>query len=191
MDNSLISKPTIFPQIQNKCHELGFDMASDIPAGSLLRTLVASKPKSHFLELGTGIGASLCWMLDGMDTDSKMISIDNDPELIETAKSFFGLDHRLSLICEDGEKWILSHNGGLFDLIFADALPGKYSCLDETLRLLNAGGLYVIDDMLPQPNWPEGHQEKVAGLLEYLNCREDLIITMMNWSTGVVVGTKR
>lgn len=166
-------------------------MASDSYTGSLLRSLVASKPGSNFLELGTGIGASLCWLLDGMNADSKLISIDNDPELIEIAKSFFGLDHRLSLLCEDGEKWILSYQGEPFDLIFADAWPGKYSLLDETLRLLNVGGLYVIDDMLPQPNWPEGHQEKVAGLLEYLNCREDLIITMMNWSTGVVVGTKR
>lgn len=191
MNHSLITKPVILPEIQKKCGELGFDMASDSYTGSLLRSLVASKPGSNFLELGTGIGASLCWLLDGMNADSKLISIDNDPELIETAKSFFGQDHRLSLLCEDGEKWILSYLGKPFDLIFADAWPGKYSLLEETLSLLKEGGFYVIDDMNPQPNWPNGHDEKANGLLDHLSQRNDLMVTFLNWSTGIVVGTKR
>jgi len=191
MNLSLIAKPAILPDIQKQCQELGFDMASDSYTGSLLRSLVASKPDSRFLELGTGIGASLCWMLDGMSTDSKLISIDNDPELTDTARSFFGQDSRLSLLCEDGEKWIISYQDDPFDLIFADAWPGKYSCLDETLNLLTTGGFYVIDDMLHQANWPAGHQKKVASLLDYLSHRNDLVITMMEWSTGVVVCTKK
>lgn len=165
-------------------------MASDEKTGSLLRTLVSSKPAGNFLELGTGIGASLCWMLDGMVSGSKIISIDNDPELAEIARSFFGSDPRVTLICEDGENWIHSYQGQPFDMIFADAWPGKYSCLDETLQLIKPGGFYVIDDMLPQPNWPHGHAEKAKALLDHLYQREDLLITMMEWSTGVAVCTK-
>lgn len=75
--------PSILTAIKSKCEELEFDMASDETAGSLLRTLVASKPNGRFLELCTGIGTSLCWILDGMDTRSSIISIDNDPKLME------------------------------------------------------------------------------------------------------------
>jgi hypothetical protein len=31
--------------------------------------------------------------------------------------------------------------------------------------MLKPGGLYVIDDMLPQPNWPEGHAAKAEVLI--------------------------
>ena len=75
-------------------------------------------------------------------------------------------------------------------MIFADAWPGKYSDLDETLALLKVGGMYVIDDMDPQPNWPEGHAEKAEKLVEALEKRTDFNMTKMNWSTGVILMTK-
>jgi predicted O-methyltransferase YrrM len=77
-----------------------------------------------------------------------------------------------------------------YDLIFADAWPGKYSHLESALRLLNAGGLYLIDDMLPQPNWPEGHGAQVDQLLAMLGKRSDLLLTKMAWSTGIIVAVK-
>ena len=40
-------------------------------------------------------------------------------------------------------------------------MPGKYDLFEETIDMLNNGGIYIIDDMLPQPNWPLGHDEKV------------------------------
>jgi predicted O-methyltransferase YrrM len=109
MDHLTNALPPGLADVQKKCQQLGFDMASDQKAGALLRSLVASKPGGKFLELGTGIGASLCWMLDGMDPESKLISIDNDPQLTDIAVSLFGKDSRLSLICEDGGKWIRSY----------------------------------------------------------------------------------
>ncbi|GJM27740.1 MAG: hypothetical protein DHS20C17_03750 [Cyclobacteriaceae bacterium] len=165
-------------------------MASDEKAGSLLRVLVASRSNGRFLELGTGIGASLCWMLDGMDKGSSIISIDNDPELISVSEKLFGKDSRLSLLCEDGAQWIKSYQGVPFDLVFADAWPGKYSLLEETLDLIKPGGFYVIDDMLPQPNWPDGHAEKASILLEHLAQRKDLVSSTLEWSTGVIVCTR-
>lgn len=75
-------------------------------------------------------------------------------------------------------------------MIFADAWPGKYETLDETLKMLKVGGFYIIDDMLPQPNWPTGHQENVNRLVRYLDTRTDLRLTRMNWSTGLIIMTK-
>ena len=74
-----------------------------------------------------------------------------------------------------------------FDLIFADAMLGKYELLDEALALLRPGGLYVIDDMLPQDNWPEGHAPRVPRLIADLAGRSDFRIVSLAWSSGLVV----
>lgn len=191
MNDSYISdQPEIYNQLVTKSKEIGFTMPSDLYIGSLLKTLITSKPNSNFLELGTGIGLSLSWMIAGMDTGSRLTTIDNDPELIAIAKSFFGKDKRVEIICADGTAWIKNYQGENFDLIFADAWPGKYSELEETLELVKPGGFYVIDDMKAQPNWPEGHQENVNGLISYLENRVDFSLTKMDWSTGVVVAVR-
>lgn len=44
-------------------------------------------------------------------------------------------------------EWLSQDDLGAFDLIFADAWPGKFSHLDEALSLLSPGGFYVIDDL--------------------------------------------
>ncbi len=189
-DSIILDIPTAYATIEDKTHSLGFDMSSDKQVGSLLKTLSASKPKGRFLELGTGTGLSLAWILEGMDTHSNVISIDNDPELIEVATQALGADHRVQLVCEDGAQWLARYKGSGFDLIFADAWPGKYSDIDKTLSLLNPGGFYVIDDMMQQPNWPEGHEKKAEKLVEFLESRKDLHLTKMNWSTGIIIATK-
>ena len=165
-------------------------MPSDLYIGTFLKTLVTSKPNGRFLELGTGIGLSLSWMLDGMDQRSKLITIDNDAELIAIADDYFGKDDRVELICVDGSEWIKQYSGDKFDLIFADAWPGKYSEADEILNLLKVGGFYVIDDMAAQPNWPDGHQDHVDGLVDYLEKKTDFTLTKMNWSTGLIIAVR-
>lgn len=192
MDQSVIlEKPKQYNNLLAKSEEMGFMMPSDIYIGTLLKTLTASKPAGSFLELGTGIGLSLSWMIKGMDGNSKITSIDNDSELIEVAKMFFGEEERLELVCADGGDWLNGYKGNSFDLIFADAWPGKYSHLDTTLAMLGKGGYYVIDDMQKQSNWPEGHEEKANALVKVLEKRDDITITKMNWSTGLIVAVKK
>lgn len=190
-DLNIRNKPKIHSEIENKSIEIGFTMPSDLCIGTLLKTLITSKPKSNLLELGTGIGLSLSWMIDGMDTESRIISVDNDPKLIQIAKNYFGKDERVEIIYADGSEWIKGYKGDKFDLVFADAWPGKYSEVDEILDLIKIGGLYIIDDMLAQSNWPDGHQENVDKLIEYLENRQDFNLTKMNWSTGIIIATKK
>lgn len=168
----------------------GFTMASDILTGSLLRTLAASKPSGAFLELGTGTGLSTSWILDGMDVSSTLISIDNDAAFLNIANTQLGNDPRVELVLTDGAKWVEENKHRQFDYIFADTWHGKYLLLNEVLAMLKKGGLYIIDDMLPQPNWPEGHQEKALQLVSYLETREDLLLTKQVWSTGIIIAVK-
>jgi hypothetical protein len=63
--------------------------------------------------------------------------------------------------------------------------------LDEVLEMVEKGGIYIIDDMLPQKNWPTGHAEKAAELIADLDSRDDVILTKMGWATGIVIITKK
>jgi predicted O-methyltransferase YrrM len=105
-------------------------------------------------------------------------------------KGFFGNDKRVDIICADGGEWLINYEGEKFDLIFADAWPGKYSEIDKALDLVKESGFYVIDDMTKQPNWPDGHEENVQKLIAYLESRTDFSMTRMSWSTGVIIMTK-
>ncbi|HEY9044728.1 MAG TPA: class I SAM-dependent methyltransferase [Ohtaekwangia sp.] len=183
--------PYAYTQIQQATEASGFTMASDILTCSLLRTLAASKPGGKFLELGTGTGLSTSWILDGMDDRATLLSVDNDKTFLNIAETYLGTDNRLELIASDGGEWVNNNLDNKFDYIFADTWHGKYLMLDEVLAMLNAGGLYIIDDMLPQPNWPEGHHEKATNLLKVLDSRSDLILTRQAWATGIVVAVKK
>ena len=183
--------PTAYRAILRDTEAAGFQMASDPLTGSLLRTLAASKPAARFLELGTGTGLSTSWILEGMDANSTLVSVDNDEALLAIARQHLGHDPQLQLVCQDGGEWLTQNPEQRFDYIFADTWPGKYFYLEETLRLLRVGGFYLVDDMLPQPNWPEGHAEKASDLIKVLEQREDLRVTRLDWATGIIIGVKK
>jgi predicted O-methyltransferase YrrM len=183
--------PKAYAGIDESTRSSGFTMASDVLTCSLLRTLASSKPGGKFLELGTGTGLSTSWILDGMDNESTLTSIDNDPMFLGIAESFLGYDERLTLICSDGAEWFRNHSNQKYDYIFADTWHGKYLLLEEALSMLNKGGLYLIDDMLPQSNWPEGHHEKAINLVSVLEDRKDITLTKQSWATGIIIAVKK
>ena len=157
----------------------------------MLRALAAARPAGRILELGTGTGLSAAWLLEGMDGDGRLISVDNDGRVQEVAKRHLGYDRRCTFATADGGEFLLQQSGGAFDLIFADSWPGKFTHLELALGLLSPGGIYVVDDLLPQPDWPEGHQANVDLLLERLLARPDFFLTKLDWSTGLLIATKR
>ena len=185
-----INEPNSIPAIWADTRAAGFTMASEPLTCSLLRTLAASKPSARFLELGSGTGLSTAWLLDGMDSESHLTTVDNDESLLSILKRNLGADPRLKVICSDGDDFLRSLRGEFFDFIFADTWAGKYRLLHEALDLLNPAGLYVIDDMLPQPNWPEGHAEKVADLVATLEKMDGYRVTKLSWASGVILATK-
>lgn len=79
-------------------------MNSDALTGSLLRTLAASKPSGSLLELGMGCGLGTCWLLEGVDQSSSLVSVDNDLRAQAIAKEELGNDHRLSLVLDDSAR---------------------------------------------------------------------------------------
>ena len=183
--------PAAYAGIKDATEHNGFSMPSEVLTCSLLCTLAVSKPGGNFLEIGTGTGLSTAWILEGMNADSALISIDNDAQVQQIANNFLGSDNRLQFVCTDGADWITANANLKFDYIFADSWPGKYLLLNETLNMLANGGLYIIDDMLPQPNWPAGHSDKANQLMIELDKRTDITLTKLNWASGIIIVVKK
>jgi predicted O-methyltransferase YrrM len=189
-DASKIRMPPHYEPILERSRGVQFQMNSDVLTGSLLRTLAACKPRSSILELGTGAGLGTCWILDGMDAGSSLVSVENDAKILAIAQDEIGSDPRLTLIQADGADFLATCTKR-YDLIYADAWPGKYSHLDLSLNLLNSGGMFLVDDMLPQPNWPEGHDAKAAALSAHLETLQGFCVTKLVWSTGLILCVKQ
>ena len=189
-DSIVLNIPVEYRKIKEASDELQFNMASDLYTGSLLKTLAASKPSARLLELGTGTGLATAWIVAGMDANSSLVTVENNELLIEVARKNIN-DSRVEFVLTDGYEWLKNYKSEKFDFIFADAMPGKYDLFEETINLLNSGGLYIIDDMLPQPNWPEGHDKKAEAFIQQLEERNDLLVTKLNWSTGIMIVVKK
>lgn len=185
--------PSVVEKILSETIKIGFKMASEPLTGSLLRTLAASKPSGNFLELGTGTGISTAWLLDGMNRHAKIVTVDNDKIVASIAQRYLEKDRRVSFHIEDAETFLkqIEETRQQFDFIFADTWVGKYTQLETALHVLKPGGLYIIDDMLPQPNWTDGHSPKVAALVAKLEARQDLLLTKLNWASGIIIVTKK
>jgi predicted O-methyltransferase YrrM len=190
-DNALARRPAALDAILTDSNALGFTMASEPKVGALLATLAASKPAGRLLELGTGTGLGTAWLLLGMDARSTLDTVDTDTNVVAVARRHLDSDQRVSFHISDGAEFIRQAPRAGFDLIYADAWPGKFSHLDEALALLRPGGMYVIDDLLPQTNWPDGHAPKVPLLIDEIERRESFVPVRLAWGSGVMIVTCR
>ncbi len=186
-DHDITQIPALLDPIRRDTEAIGFTMASEPKTGSLLRTLAASKPGGRFLELGTGTGVGTAWLLAGMDAGSRIISVDSDAKVLEVARRHLGHDTRVTFHMADGAAFLEHAAPRQFDFIYADAWPGKFTHLDRALSLLRVGGIYFIDDLLPQASWPDGHGPKVPALITDLERRPGFVMTKLAWASGLMI----
>ena len=190
-DSEIRRQPRAVAGILGEAEALSFNMASEPRVGSLLAVLAASKPGGRFLELGTGTGHGTAWFLAGMDAASTLDTVDTDAYVVAAAQRHLGSDSRVRFHIMDGAQFLERSPPNRFDLIYADAWPGKFSHLDEALSLLHPGGVYVIDDLLPQPNWPEGHAPKVRVLIDDIERRGEFTTVRLAWASGLMLVVRR
>jgi predicted O-methyltransferase YrrM len=189
-DSGTNALPAAWHHIEARTAALGFDMPSDARTGALLRALAASKPQGRLLELGTGTGLATACLLAGMDHASRLVSVDNEARWQAVARDLLGADRRVSFELHDGLDFIRTQPHRSFDLVFADAWPGKYDGLDDALALVRRGGFYIGDDMLPQANWPEDQQRRVDDLINRLRSLRDWTTVTLCWGSGLVIATR-
>ena len=106
---------------------------------------------------------------------------------LDIARRNLGHDLRVTFHLEDGGEFLRKATPQQFDFIYTDASPGKFTHLDLALSLLKVGGIYFVDDLLPQPSWPEGHAAKVPVLIADLERRRGFVATKLAWASGLMI----
>lgn len=184
------SAPSILEQVITKSEAIGFDMSASNETGELLSFLAALKPGGRFLEIGTGTGVGASWILNGMDQTSHLTSIEIDQKAHEIAVDCMGNDPRVTFLLEDGLDFLKQQKQESFDFIFADTYPGKYEYVSETLDLLKPKGIYIVDDMKPQSDWPEDWfpiaHKGLEGLQKIIEESNGFHSIGMNYATGLI-----
>jgi predicted O-methyltransferase YrrM len=189
IDGSGSPAPLLLSVATKEAEASGLFYGSDSRVGALLRTLAASKPGGRFLELGTGLGFGTAWLLHGMDGQARLTTVDVQ-EAGGVARRCLGQDPRVEFVTMEAGSFLSGLGDRKFDLIFADAPPGKFFDLERAIEALAPGGFYVVDDMIPDPGLP-GRALLLEQVVATLARRSDLIVTGLQWATGVVVAARR
>ncbi|MBK9158699.1 MAG: class I SAM-dependent methyltransferase [Propionibacteriaceae bacterium] len=188
MNNSPGKAANTTARILARARDAGFEQSSAPEVGDLLSVLAASKPAGRILELGTGAGLGTVRILEGMSATAHLTTVELDPRLSAIAREEIR-DPRVEFVVADGGTWLAAQvrTKGSYDLVFADTWPGKYDHLDEALALVAVGGLYIVDDLLPQPTWPDDHQPNVDTLVARLKALDGWKTVQINDATGVMM----
>jgi demethylmenaquinone methyltransferase/2-methoxy-6-polyprenyl-1,4-benzoquinol methylase len=171
--------------------ESGFDLSCDPEVGRLLAVLAAATPADgRILELGTGCGVGLAWIVHGLDArnDVEVLSIELDPESVACARQ--GAWPGFVSIME-GDALAVVPQSGTFDLVFADSEGGKWEGLGATIAALRPGGLLLVDDMTPAGWASDHHRLKTEEVRTRLLAHPQLVAAEMAHGTGIVLCTRR
>ncbi|MFI6404397.1 O-methyltransferase [Streptomyces sp. NPDC050548] len=190
MDDTPSVFPTALPVLRVAARGAGFTRSCEERTGSLLAVLAAARPGGRILELGTGVGEGTAWLLSGMDQASRLVTVELDATVQAVAREQLGSDARVTFVTGDGGEWLDDYAGEPFDLVFADTWPGKFTHLERALELVAPGGMYLIDDLSPQPGWPESHETSVRRLLAELEGRHDFRSVRLGWASGLVMAVR-
>lgn len=183
--------PPAVAAARKRAEELGFHYSCDDGTGRLLAVLAAAVPEGgRILELGTGVGAGLAWIIHGLGprTDVEVVSIEVDEPTARAAATEAWPEY-IHLHVVDALE--LLPTLGSFDLIFPDAPAGKWTGLERTIAALRPGGVLLVDDMIPKPDMPDEWVTYLERTRDKLLAHLDLMTAEIADLTGVILATKR
>jgi demethylmenaquinone methyltransferase/2-methoxy-6-polyprenyl-1,4-benzoquinol methylase len=165
-------------------------MSSEPEVGELLSVLAASTPANgRILELGTGCGVGLAWIIHGLGArgDVEVVSVEQSPDVAALART---ADWPSFVTIMTGDAVNLLPDLGGFDLIFADSEGGKWEGLDLTIAALRPGGQIIVDDMTP-PEWSsDNHRVKTTEAKLRLTTDPRLIAVEIASASGLILCTR-
>jgi len=141
---------------------------ADPEVAQMERILVRALRPKRIIEVGTNIGYSVIVMGRECGPDAVVETIELDPEILATAKSFVA---EARLACEvrfhQGKALeVLPRLAGPFDFVFIDCVKSEYEqYLDQLLSKLTPGAVIVCDNLLWGGKVAAGvHDESTDGL---------------------------
>ncbi len=171
---------------------------------NLLRLLLDMKRPASILEIGTAVGFSTLFLLEHNPVPCRIVTIENYKKRIPIAREHFkraGKEEQIHLMEGDAME-ILPTLSGTFDFIFLDAAKGQYiHFLPELLRLLEAGGTLVSDNVLQEGDILESRfavtrrnrtiHKRMREYLYELTHDSRLITSVLPVGDGVTVSSRK
>ena len=106
----------------------------------------------NVLEIGTFTGLSTLSIALALPDDGKLIALDKNKETNKVALNFLkkaNQDHKIKTIIKPALESLEELKDDKFDMVFIDADKMNYKeYYERSLRLLNKGGLIIIDNVL-------------------------------------------
>ncbi|MFF8421825.1 O-methyltransferase [Streptomyces sp. NPDC015680] len=169
--------------------EAGFKKSCIPEVGRLLKLAAAAKPDGVIAESGTGSGVGTAWLHSGLGTGARLFTVERDEELARRAAGIFADDKRVSVLTGD---WQLLEQHAPFDVFFCDG-GGKRDDPQRVVEQLAPGGLLILDDFTPSPDWPPRFEGQVDELRMFYLTHPDLDATevMTTPTSSVVIGARR
>jgi len=183
--------PEIVAAAYERAVGTGFLFACEVDVGRLLATWAAAVPDGgRILEIGTGVGVGLAWLVHGLGArgDVEVVTVELDDAIQQVALS------------APWPPWVRFESGdgaevvgrlGQFDLIFPDAPGGKILKLRRTLAALRPGGTLIVDDMDLSRHEDEPLRSALAVVRARLVENTELVCAELGFSSGVIVAVKR
>ncbi len=171
--------------------EWGFTLSSRPEVGMLLSVLAAAvPPRGRVLEIGTGAGVGLTWIVHGLGRrdDVEVISVELDPDRAARVRAF-GWPSWVSVIAGNGAK--LVESSGSFDLIFPDSPDEKTFGIRPSVAALRPGGILLLDDMEELKERGPERSARLAGVRRQLAEDPNIISVDLPLPSGVVLAVRR
>lgn len=191
MSDLPLSVPALAVKAQGIADRGQFKMSSEPRVGALLRTLVASKPGGNILEVGAGVGVGSAWLLDGMDAEARLTSLEVHERIGGVCKQILSPDPRAQVVITDSTEWLTAYDGPLFDFAFVDTTITKFERRDSLFAHLADGAIFVADDLLPQDSWNDQHPPRVERFRKEILEEPNLVPTLVDWASGLLIAVYR
>jgi predicted O-methyltransferase YrrM len=134
-----------------------FERSSIQEVGRLLAVLIAARPRGRFAEIGTGCGVGSAWIVDALGPEASFFTVEVDNDGAAAASRLFADHPNVRVLHGDWHELLPPE--APFDLLFFDGGHWKRGDVpaesEQALSLVAAGGIIVIDDLIPKSLWPE------------------------------------
>ena len=194
------SEESIRTHARVKATEIGCP-AIEPGAGAALRTLAAAVKAHNVVEIGTGAGVSALWLLEGMNPDGVLTSIDNEAEhqlIAKEALNQSGVSpNRVRLINGRVDEVLDRMTEGAYDLVFVSSRPIELEGhIAAGVKLLRKGGLLVIDNALwhhklADPAQRDPETVAIRSAVEHFADNDSFISSLLPVGGGLLVSVKR
>ncbi|MGA5520059.1 O-methyltransferase [Streptomyces pseudogriseolus] len=188
---SAVQVPPEVDAAYSRAREIRFVKSSCPEVGALMSVLAAAAPADgRILELGTGVGVGLAWIVHGLSsrTDVEVVSVEIDPQKSGLAAGA-PWPEWVNLVVGDAKEVLPSL--GCYDLVFLDVPGGlKASLLNGTIAALRPGGQLLMDDM--NPYWGTGSSLSGGDDRGPERLLEDSRVTcaLLQYATGMILASR-